>query len=60
MALVEHRPRQVDERPPSAGGDPTLTVVAVFPFVVDLGEYPRWLPLVHTAEPDGEAPEEDD
>lgn len=22
---------------------------AVFPFVVDLGEYPRWLPLVHAA-----------
>jgi hypothetical protein len=24
----------------------------VFPFVVDLREYPRWLPLVHAAEPD--------
>jgi carbon monoxide dehydrogenase subunit G len=23
----------------------------VFPFVVDLGVYPRWLPLVHAAEP---------
>jgi uncharacterized protein YndB with AHSA1/START domain len=23
----------------------------VFPFVVDLGEYPRWLPLVHAAAP---------
>lgn len=27
----------------------------VFPFVVDLGEYPRWLPLVHAAAPAGEA-----
>jgi carbon monoxide dehydrogenase subunit G len=26
----------------------------VFPFVVDLAEYQRWLPLVHTAHPDGE------
>lgn len=23
----------------------------VFPFVVDLGAYPRWLPLVHAADP---------
>ena len=27
----------------------------VFPFVVDLGEYQQWLPLVHSAEPDGDA-----
>lgn len=27
---------------------------AVFPFVVDLGAYPSWLPLVHAAEPDGD------
>ena len=27
----------------------------VFPFVVDLREYPRWLPLVHAAEPDDDA-----
>lgn len=27
----------------------------VFPFVVDLAEYPRWLPLVHAAQPDGDA-----
>lgn len=28
---------------------------AVFPYVVDLAAYPRWLPLVHAAAPDGEA-----
>lgn len=28
---------------------------AVFPFVADLAEYPRWLPLVHAAAPDGDA-----
>lgn len=27
----------------------------VFPFVVDLGAYPRWLPLVHAADPVAEA-----
>lgn len=27
----------------------------VFPYVVDLGAYPRWLPLVHAAERAGEA-----
>lgn len=27
----------------------------VFPFVVDLGAYPRWLPLVHAADPVGDA-----
>jgi carbon monoxide dehydrogenase subunit G len=30
--------------------DPTT----VFPFVVDLAEYQRWLPLVHSAESDGD------
>jgi len=29
---------------------------AVFPFVVDLSAYPRWLPLVHDAEPAPAAP----
>lgn len=28
---------------------------AVYPHVVDLAEYPRWLPLVHAAQSDGEA-----
>jgi carbon monoxide dehydrogenase subunit G len=28
---------------------------AVFPYVVDLDVYPRWLPLVHSAERDGDA-----
>lgn len=28
---------------------------AVYPHVVDLAAYPRWLPLVHAAAPDGEA-----
>lgn len=27
----------------------------VFAFVADLAEYPRWLPLVHAAMPDGDA-----
>lgn len=27
----------------------------VYPHVVDLAEYPRWLPLVHAAQADGEA-----
>lgn len=27
----------------------------VFPYVADLAEYPRWLPLVHSATPDSEA-----
>lgn len=31
--------------------DPTT----VYPFVVDLGEYQRWLPLVHSVETDGDA-----
>lgn len=30
---------------------------AVFPFVVDLSAYPRWLPLVHDAEPAPSAPD---
>ena len=28
---------------------------SVFPYVADLAEYPRWLPLVHAADPDGDA-----